>query len=740
MKFRLFAVLAILFLGVVQARAEITLGLAVSNPLVNNEAQALRFDAYLEKHLGASVVIRVVADEKDLHDWVKVYREVDLALFSSAYLDQQAPGEFIRLAVVKTNGAPIAAMVGGPSTDPAILEQAGKVLVSMVDDPEGVMLLSDFGVSRFDSPGAGGPAPTVRPAIRSQPPARRSPVVPVPRPTRPAAATPALVPPPARTAEPAKFSLGIVDAVPPLGSEGQARRLASYLQGQLDDPVAVRVFPSEKVLQDWIGLYREIDLGVFSTDYLKRHVALRLFPLADIHSDSGSPQGEALAQVVTGPGKPAAVISRIQGALLNMNHDPAGAEVMSQLGIARLAPPEPVAVASSPRVAAPAPVRPPRAQAPVPAAVRPVITTSRTAPKAAAGISLGLAASTPNLGSEARGRRLAAYLQEQLGAPVTVRVLPSPKVVYDWVGLYREVDLAVLDADFVRRQPFGRLVPLAELAPVGGGSPLQLVAGPGLQAGLLDKTQNAMLQAGKDSRDKGLLAALDLKEINLPTVEAVPTPRRVAGGGAVPVRPRATEPKPADRRPPSKLVAVPSPVSHPRPAASAAVAATAPASRVPVQIPAARGPVAASSEEAPLPPSGLRAEMEGRWEDAVMVYESTVRAEPKRVDLWRRIADIQSLLGRPHEAALSLLWAVSEVPQENPLYLQLAQAHSVNGQLQAALAACRRALDLDPENSDYLRVQAQLASWVGDLDLVRESYRRLLARGWREDRNRLAGN
>lgn len=134
----------------------------------------------------------------------------------------------------------------------------------------------------------------------------------------------------------------------------------------------------------------------------------------------------------------------------------------------------------------------------------------------------------------------------------------------------------------------------------------------------------------------------------------------------------------------------------------------------------------AAAAQPPVPEEGLRAEVEERWEDALRVYEAVLAQEPQRADLWQRTADIQARLGRLEAATLALLKAIDARPDDAALYFRLSQAHAVNRQPQAALAAASRAVELDPANLEYLRAQAQLANWAGETRTARESYRRIL--------------
>ncbi len=126
-----------------------------------------------------------------------------------------------------------------------------------------------------------------------------------------------------------------------------------------------------------------------------------------------------------------------------------------------------------------------------------------------------------------------------------------------------------------------------------------------------------------------------------------------------------------------------------------------------------------------VPEAGLRAEMAHRWDEAIAVYRAVLAKEPGRTDLWLRLADIQSRLGRRREVVDSLLQAVKSSPKDPSLYFRLSQADAVNNQPEKALADINWALRLDPGNVEYLRARAKLADWAGNTQLARKSYEEL---------------
>lgn len=130
----------------------------------------------------------------------------------------------------------------------------------------------------------------------------------------------------------------------------------------------------------------------------------------------------------------------------------------------------------------------------------------------------------------------------------------------------------------------------------------------------------------------------------------------------------------------------------------------------------------------PVPDTGLRAEMQGQWADAVAIYEQTLQANPAQAQLWERIADIRATqLKDPSGSAQALREAVKHAPDDARLYAKLSQAHAVAQQAPAALAAINRAVELEPGNAAYLRARGEIAAWNGDHAAALDSYQRLLA-------------
>lgn len=130
----------------------------------------------------------------------------------------------------------------------------------------------------------------------------------------------------------------------------------------------------------------------------------------------------------------------------------------------------------------------------------------------------------------------------------------------------------------------------------------------------------------------------------------------------------------------------------------------------------------------PVPDAGLQAEMQGRWAEAVKIYEQALAADPAQAGLWERIADIRATRLRDLPGSVQALReAVKRAPDDARLHAKLSQAHAASKQAPEALAAISRAVELEPANAGYLRARGELAVWAGDRAAALDSYQRLYA-------------
>jgi tetratricopeptide (TPR) repeat protein len=124
----------------------------------------------------------------------------------------------------------------------------------------------------------------------------------------------------------------------------------------------------------------------------------------------------------------------------------------------------------------------------------------------------------------------------------------------------------------------------------------------------------------------------------------------------------------------------------------------------------------------------LQAELEGRWQDALMTYRSLVTKEPERVDLWVRIGQLEYSRDNYKDAAQAFLKAAELSPHDPTIYYQLYQSYFYpdTDESQQALEAIERAIELDPDNIEYLKAKAGLANWSGRADIAVETYKRIV--------------
>lgn len=538
------------------------------------------------------------------------------------------------------------------------------------------------------------------------------------------------------------MTLGVTVANGLVRSESQVQALAAFLEARLGEPVKWRVFASDAVLHDWLNRFREVDLAVLDADYLQGQVPGEFFRLGRGVRPDGSPT----ALVVMRQGSDPKNLQRVQQALLSMEQSGDGKALLETLGLRQFiaAPralpsrvaaqaaekPRPVAPPPAPAVvrkAKPAPaVKPsplpaprvwaaaprpapsrvaaasaavkPRPQPPAPAPAP--VTSPLPSQTAGNALALGVLPGNSLVRTEAEAARLVGYLASGLKMPVSVRVFADSSALQHWLSTQPGSELAVLDAAQAgSAEP--RLQRLARIVRPGGQRQEALVirgdADPLLQRRLQD------LLLGMAGNPEGLKV---LGEVGLDSFAAETDQAAKAAPTLLPPQPQ------------------PQPVVAP-----VATAAAPPA--VPVApAPSRPTPAGVTAKAAALPAIAVQAERQGRWDDAIRIYQQVLASQSGQVELWLRIADIQAMLGRSHDAALSMLWMLDAIADDAALYHRLAQAHAVNGQFRAALAASRQALALAPGNDDYLRSHAQLAAWLGDSASVRESYLKILTRGW----------
>jgi Flp pilus assembly protein TadD len=133
----------------------------------------------------------------------------------------------------------------------------------------------------------------------------------------------------------------------------------------------------------------------------------------------------------------------------------------------------------------------------------------------------------------------------------------------------------------------------------------------------------------------------------------------------------------------------------------------------------------AAAAQSRIPESGLAAEGDGRWTEALQIYQDELRRDPRMTELWLRVADIEARLGRTDESIAALERAASIDPGNAPILSRLSQAYAAAGRATAAVRAIEAALATQPANEDYLQAHAKLATWAGDYRAAATTYQRL---------------
>lgn len=136
----------------------------------------------------------------------------------------------------------------------------------------------------------------------------------------------------------------------------------------------------------------------------------------------------------------------------------------------------------------------------------------------------------------------------------------------------------------------------------------------------------------------------------------------------------------------------------------------------------AGGQAAAQSR---IPETGLAAEGEARWADAVRIYRTELTRDPQAAELWLRIADIEGRLGNTGAAIAALESASAATPGQAAISARLSQAYAAAGHATAALRAIEAALATEPGSPDHLHAHATLATWAGEYKAAAGSYRAL---------------
>lgn len=112
-------------------------------------------------------------------------------------------------------------------------------------------------------------------------------------------------------------------------------------------------------------------------------------------------------------------------------------------------------------------------------------------------------------------------------------------------------------------------------------------------------------------------------------------------------------------------------------------------------------------------------------EQAVFWWEKILQQEPRNQALWSRVGDAQASLDRISDAVASYE-ACLKVGDDIYAYLGLARVEQKKGDVQAAIAFCQQALQIDKNHTRVLTELAALYEQIGDYESA-ETARELIA-------------
>lgn len=126
-----------------------------------------------------------------------------------------------------------------------------------------------------------------------------------------------------------------------------------------------------------------------------------------------------------------------------------------------------------------------------------------------------------------------------------------------------------------------------------------------------------------------------------------------------------------------------------------------------------------------VPDAVLVAEAAEQWEEAARLFRVALDGDPRRADLWSRLADVEARRGNTAAVIDALQHATEVAPATASLHAGLSQAYAIAEQPAAALEAIEAAVALEPSSPAHLQARATLATWAADYKRAQDSYRRL---------------
>jgi tetratricopeptide (TPR) repeat protein len=126
-------------------------------------------------------------------------------------------------------------------------------------------------------------------------------------------------------------------------------------------------------------------------------------------------------------------------------------------------------------------------------------------------------------------------------------------------------------------------------------------------------------------------------------------------------------------------------------------------------------------------------EGDGRYDEALALYAPLFEGETVRSGVRARVALLHLEARRPRQAVAVLAEAIAVEPESADLYLMLVQAQEQAGDLEAAIDACDRLIQLQPEKVEPRFHRARLQRQRCDTVAARATYEDLLRRAVRND-------
>ena len=472
-------------------------------------------------------------------------------------------------------------------------------------------------------------------------------------------------------------------------SQETAREFGLYLEHRLGESFRFRFFDNQDNLLPWVSRYREIDVAIVTDAFLRQHPGGYL-RIARIIPREEAASSEDKSFLIVRPNLSGQLRQTLENILLQMSDDPEGQQVLAKTGAKGF-----VAAYDAPT-----------ATTSTKAAVIPAAPAQPIGKKAERALRFGCVIPNSFLPGAPYARRLAFYLQNRLQQPVAAQIFPDEETLYKALQRFGNVDIAFLSDRFLKARPLSRLPQLLHCrGKAASGEGDTLVAKKELSVSLRKAVQDILGGMANDAEGQRFLQDIGADPLQIPTnavsLNLQPSDDIVASPAAALVEETPAATLYLQRITPAPEAAVP-----PATAVSAPVFLA-------------------------LPPTGLRKEQQGLWTEALLFYQDFLQQHPERLDLWQRLADIQTMLQHPEGATLSLLWGNRYTTTDQAAnYFQLALAHAFNNQSQAAVAACRHAAQLDPDNLTYLRVLGLLARDNNDQLTQRESFQKLLRHAW----------